>query len=154
MPIDVFISYAHKDKKMRDELITHLAVLRLQGLIQHWYDGDIVPGTEWEPQIMEHLNNAHMILLLISARFIASEFCYGIELQTAMARHDEGKARVIPILLYPCVWNNTPFAKLQALPTGVKPVAQWPSRDEALTDVVKGIKRVIQDLSAGAKGHS
>ena len=102
---------------------------------------------------MEHLNNAHMILLLISARFIASEFCYSIELQTAMARHDAGKARVIPVLLYPCEWDNTPFAKLQALPTGAKPVERWPSRDDALTDVVKGIKRVLQDLSIGTNGH-
>lgn len=154
MPFDVFISYSHKDQEMREELVTHLAVLRYQGLIQHWYDGDIVPGTEWGPQIMEQLNNAHIILLLISARFIASEFCYSIELQAAMARHDAGKARVIPILLYPCDWSETPFAKLKALPLDGKPVDDWPSRDRALTDVVKGIRRVIQNLTEGQNSHS
>ena len=154
MPFDMFISYSHKDQKMREELETHLAVLRRQGLIRHWYDGDIVPGTEWGSLTMGHLNNAHIILLLISARFIASEFCYSIELQAAMARHDAGKARVIPILLYPCDWSDTPFAKLKALPFDGKPVDEWSSRDKALTDVVKGIRRVIQDLSADPNGHS
>jgi hypothetical protein len=154
MPYDVFISYSHKDKKMRDELETHLAVLRRQGLIRHWYDCDIVPGTEWGSLTMEHLNSAHIILLLISARFIASEFCYSIELEAAMTRHEARKAHVIPILLYPCDWSDTPFAKLKALPFDGKPVDEWSSHDKALTDVAKGIRRVIQDLSAGPPVHS
>lgn len=154
MPFDMFISYSHKDQAMREDLETHLAVLRRQDLIRHWYDGDIVPGAEWGPLTLEQLNNAHIILLLISARFIASEFCYSIELQAAMARHDAGKARVIPILLYSCDWSDTPFAKLKALPLDGKPVDDWSSRDKALTDVVKGIRRVIQHLSTDLNGHS
>ena len=152
MSYDVFISYSHKDTRMRNELASHLAVLRHQDLIRDWYDGDIVPGTEWEPLTMEQLNTAQIILLLISARFIASTFCYSIELKAAMARHDAGTARVIPILLSDCEWGDTPFAKLKVLPYDGKPVTKWPLRDAAYTDIVQGIKRVIQDLKT--KGHS
>ncbi len=151
MLFDVFISYSHKDKELRDELGSHLAILRRQDLIRNWYDGDIIPGTEWEPQIMEHLHNARIILLLISARFIASDFCYSIELNEAMSKHDSREARVVPVVLYPCDWSGTPFAKLKALPADGKPVVQWPSNDEAFTDVVKGIRRVIQDLNPNTK---
>lgn len=64
MAFEVFISYSHKDKVLRDELATHLSNLRNQKLISDWFDGDIVPGTEWKKQILEHLNTAKIILLL------------------------------------------------------------------------------------------
>lgn len=88
MAFDIFISYSHKDEKLRKEFETHLSNLRNQGLLHDWYDGKIQPGTEWETQILEHLRTAHIILLLISANFMASPFCTSIELKEAIARHD------------------------------------------------------------------
>lgn len=149
MPFEIFISYSHRDRKLRDELVTHLSTLRRQGLISNWYDGDINAGTEWKEQIMEHLNSAHIIVLLISAHFIASDFCHSIELQEAMARHDAHKARVIPVIIRTCDWQDESFVKLKVLPTDGKPVDKWSTHDEAFTDVVKGIRKVIQDLSFG-----
>lgn len=146
MPLDVFISYSHKDRKLRDELAVHLSNLRNQKVITDWFDGDIVEGTEWEPQILAHLQSAQIILLLISAHFLASKFCYGIEMTQAIARHDAGQARVIPIILRPVDLNDSPFAKLQSLPTERKPVSQWRSHDEAFANVVRGIRRAIEDL--------
>lgn len=146
MPLDVFISYAHKDRKLRDELAEHLSNLRNQQVIQDWYDGDIVEGTEWESQILQHLHSAQIILLLISSSFLASKFCYSTELTEAIARHDAGQARVIPIILRQVDWSGTPFSKLQVLPAYGKPVNQWRSHDEAFTDIVRGIRRSIEDL--------
>ena len=151
MAFDVFISYAHKDLAYLKELETHLANLKRQNIIAAWYDGDIKPGTEWETQIMQHLNNAQIILLLVSADFINSDFCYGIELQQALARHDDGQARVIPIIVRPVDWTGAPFAKLLALPKDAKPVIKWPSRDEAFLNIVQGIRRAIDDLAGKAK---
>lgn len=148
MACEVFISYAHKDRKFLDELATHLSNLRNQGVISDWHDGDILPGTEWKPQIMDHLQTAQIILLLISADFMASKFCYSIELQEAIARHDADQARVIPILLRPTDWEGAPFAKLQMLPSDAKPVNAWSSRDAAFKNVVTGIRRAIQNLNA------
>ncbi len=147
MAFDIFISYSHKDKKFREELETHLSNLRRQNIINDWHDGDILPGSEWEPQIQEHLNTAQIILLLISSDFIASDFCYSTELQQAIARHNAHQACVLPIILRPVDWDGAPFSKIQALPTYGKPVSTWKNRDEAFKDIIQGIRRAIQDLA-------
>src|SRR5438067_35179 len=113
MALDVFISYSHKDWPLRDELATHLSNLRRQGLISDWFDGDIAPGAEWKEQILTHLNKAQIILLLISADFMASEFCYSIAMQQAIARHQAKQAKVIPIILRPTDWEGAPFSDLK-----------------------------------------
>jgi len=153
MTITAFISYSRKDRKYRERLEVHLGNLRNQLLIQTWYDGDIGPGTEWEPQIMEHLKSAQIILLLISADFLASPFCYSIELKQAIARHDAHQARVLPILLRPLDWKGAPFAKLNLLPSEGKAVTTWKRQDDAFTDIAKGIRRAIEELQTGSTSH-
>src|SRR2546430_10958685 len=81
--ITVFYSYAHADKRLRKQLETHLGLLRQQGLIATWHDRQIVPGTDWAQEIDTHLATAHVILLLISPDFLASNYCYGVELRKA-----------------------------------------------------------------------
>src|SRR5216683_4962209 len=115
MALEVFISYSHQDKDLRGELEKHLASLKRQQLIISWYDGDIIPGTEWQQEIVQHLNSAQIILLLVSADFMDSDFCYSIEMEQAIARHDADRARVIPIILRPTDWKGAPFEKLQVL---------------------------------------
>src|SRR5437660_9443715 len=115
-PLNVFYSYAHKDEKLRDELGKHLYPLKRQGLIVDWYDRDISAGKEWEQEIDTHLTTSHIILLLISPDFVASDYCYGIEMKCALERHEARNARVIPILLKSVDWQGTPFRKLQVLP--------------------------------------
>src|SRR6266568_709473 len=141
MSIDVFISYSHADGELRNELAKHLSILRNHGTINDWFDGDIIEGSEWEQQLTDHLNTAQIILLLVSVDFLASNFCYNIEMKRALARHDVGEARVIPIILRPADWKSTPFAKLKALPTDGKAVTLWRTYDEDFVDIVKGIKR-------------
>jgi tetratricopeptide (TPR) repeat protein len=147
-PVEVFYSYAHEDASWLNELEKHLSLLRRQGLITAWHDRHILPGTDWSQAIDEHLERASVILLLISADFLASDYCYGIEMRRALERHQANEARVIPILLRPVDWKDAPFARLQALPTAAKPITTWRNRDEAFTDVASGIRRVIEDLSS------
>jgi tetratricopeptide (TPR) repeat protein len=152
MAIEVFISYSHQDQSLRTELEKHLSNLKRQNIITSWYDGDIIPGVELEPEIMNHLKRAQIILLLVSADFIASDFCYTKELKEAFARHDANQARIIPILLRPTDWQGTPFSKLKMLPTDAKAVTRWPTLDDAFEDVVTGIRAAIDDLIS--KGQS
>jgi hypothetical protein len=155
MPYEVFISYAHEDRPYLNELIAHLKVLQRQNLINIWKDADISPGTEWRTQIMGRLNSAQIILLLISTDFMNSDFCYSIEMDQAIKRHDADQARVIPIFLRPVYWKGTPFEKIDALPLNtnkdVKPVASWTRRDEAYINIVGGIRRAIDDLKKKGK---
>jgi DNA-binding NarL/FixJ family response regulator len=144
--LEVFFSYAHKDEALRDKLVTHLSTLKRQGAITDWHDRLISPGAEWVGQIDNHLNAAGIILLLISPDFIASDYCYGVELVRAMERHQAGQARVIPIILRPVDWTGTPFSKLQALPKDGKPITIWANEDEAFLDVAKGLRRITEQV--------
>ena len=108
MILEVFLSYAHQDQQFRNELDKHLSNLRRQGIISSWSDGDIAPGTEWRRQVMNHLDTARIILLLISADFMASDFCYSIEMTRALERHQAKEARVLPIILRPTDWKEAP----------------------------------------------
>ncbi|HEV2655399.1 MAG TPA: toll/interleukin-1 receptor domain-containing protein, partial [Ktedonobacteraceae bacterium] len=145
--INVFISYAHEDEALLRQLQTHLSPLKRQGLIATWYDRQIVAGSNWAGEIDAHLEQASIILLLVSADFLASDYCYEVEMTSALARHEAGQARVIPIALRPVDWQGAPFAHLQALPTDAQPITRWTDRDEAWTNVAAGIRRAIEDLS-------
>jgi tetratricopeptide (TPR) repeat protein len=147
IPIEVFYSYAHEDKALRHELEKHLSLLHRQGLISSWHDRQIVPGTDWAKAINEHLETASLILLLISADFLASDYCYGIEMERALQRHEAGVARVIPILVRPVNWQGAPFEHLQSLPTDTRPITTWDNQDEGFANIATGIRQAIEDLT-------
>jgi hypothetical protein len=145
-PIEIFFSYAHEDEDWRKKLEKSLRTLQRQGYIQGWHDRNILAGSEWKREIMTRLNTAPIILLLVSQDFIDSDFCWDIELQQAMQRHKDGTALVIPIIVRPADWQKTAFAQLQALPQDGKPLSTWPNEDEALLQVARGIRQVVEGL--------
>src|SRR2546423_8296044 len=108
--IEIFCCYAHKDAALLADLKAHSALLQRQGLISVWADTNISPGSNWEQEIEKHLNAAHIILLLVSSDFMASDYCYSKEMQQAIERHNRGEAIVIPIILRPVYWQGPPFA--------------------------------------------
>jgi hypothetical protein len=110
----IFFSYSHVDEALRDRLERGLAMLHHEGLIESWHDRRIIAGDELDPAI--DLEKADVILLLVSPDFLASRYCFGIELRRAMERHKARTARVIPVILRPCEWNRAPFADLLAAP--------------------------------------
>jgi hypothetical protein len=142
-PVRIFISYAHEDDKLREQLMTALALLRRQGLIAPWQDRSIRPGDEWERAIDENLEAADIVLLLVSPDFVASDYIYGKELERALERHASGDARVVPVILRPADWTSAPLGRLQAVPKDAKPVTTWANRDEAWADVVQRIRALI-----------
>ncbi|WP_437305670.1 TIR domain-containing protein [Sorangium sp. So ce388] len=147
-PLRLFFSYSHKDEALRDELETHLALLKREGLLQSWHDRRIAAGDEWAGQIDRNLDEAEVILLLVSADFLASDYCFDNEMTRALARHDAGQACVIPVILRKTDWQSAPFAKLQALPKDARPITLWQDRDEAWHDVALGIRHAIEVLRA------
>ncbi len=129
--VKIFYCYAHEDKAFHDDLDLHLSQLKRQHTLTSWSDREILPGMEWEKEIDLHLNTADLILLLVSPHFMASEYCYGIEMKRALEQHEAGHIRVIPIIIRPVDWEEAPFHTLQVLPTDAKPVSLWQDRDEA-----------------------
>ena len=145
--IEIFFSYSDQDEELRDELEKHIAILKQSGVITGWHHRKIGAGREWKHEIDTHLNQAHLILLLVSADFIASDYCYDIEVQRAMERHEAGEVCVIPVILRPVDWHEAPFSKLQALPTKAKLVTTWENQDQAFRNVAQGIRKVIKTLT-------
>ncbi len=145
-PLNVFTAYAHNDEALRDELHKQLIALEQVGLIKVWYDREILPGQEWDHVIHNNLATADVILLLISADFIASDYCTNIEMKTALARHANGEATVIPIILRKCMWHLGPLGNLQALPKNAEPVTsdKWDTIDDAFNNVAEGIAKLCQ----------
>lgn len=140
----IFFSYSHKDEFLRDELETHLKLLQRQSVISTWHDRKIFAGTEWDREIDNRIERAHIILLLISADFLASDYCWDKEVKRAMERHNSGEATVVPVLLRSCDWQDAPFSKLEGLPTEMKPVTLWEDRDVAWTAVAQGIRTIAE----------
>ena len=147
-PLTLFVSYSHGDEALKDDLVMHLANLKRQGQIRAWQDRDIEAGAEWDAAIKQQLETAEIILLLITARFINSDYCYDLEMQRALQRHAAGTARVIPIILKPCDWQGSPFSHLQVLPKDAKPVTKWDDPDEAFLNVVQGLRKAVETLQA------
>jgi hypothetical protein len=146
MAIDVFYSYSHRDEELRNQLENHLQSLQRGGLIRDWHDRQIGAGSEWKNQIDRNLRSADIVLLLVSSDFLASDYCYDIELKLALERHERGEAVVVPILIRPVDWENTPFARFQALPRDGRAVTLWANRDEAFASIARAIRELATAL--------
>ena len=145
--LQVFRSYSHEDEELRKELDKHLAVLRRQGIISSWDDRRIGPGEEIHGEISAHLEDADIVLLLVSADFLASDYCYDIEMKRAMERHKQGLARVIPVILRPCDWHDAPFGILMACPNDGKPVVNHKTHDDGFLQVAQAVRQVAVEKS-------
>ncbi len=149
--IAIFCCYAREDEVLFNALQKRLSLLQRENRISVWHTEDISPGTEPEQQIKKYLNEANIILLLMSSD---SLYRYDSEMKDAMARHEQNETRVIPIILRPVAWpplENSLFGRLQALPKGAKPITTWENEDEAWKDVTEGINRVVNELRESRK---
>lgn len=144
--LKIFLSYAHEDEAMKEQLDRNLIGLKRSEKVDVWQDRQLLAGTEWDSSIEHEMATADIILLLISVDFNNSQYIWDKELKTALERHEKNEARVIPVILRPCDWGDMPYAKLQALPTGAKPISSFSNTDEAYTDVAKGIRAVVEYL--------
>lgn len=146
--LNVFISYSHNDERQLSKLKKHLSPLRRNKLIAEWTDRNISPGKNFGDAIDQHLSGASIILLFVTADFINSDYCYDVELLQALAQHDNGVSRVIPIIAKPCAWHSLPFGNLLALPKDGKAITTWGNQDAAYLNVVNGIEQTINELTS------
>lgn len=136
--LTIFISYSHKDIDHLERLNVHFAPLRDYHNIVSWDDQRIKPGDQWESEIKKSFQGAGIVFVLVSADYLNSPYCK-MELQWAL---DEKKL-VIPILLEPCLWQETPIKNIQVLPQGAKPITLWDNIEEAYANVAAGIRSLI-----------
>src|SRR5438093_885611 len=125
-----------------NEVRRQLVIYERLGKIVKWHDRQIPAGMEWESKIDERLRHSHVILLFVSPAFLESRYCWDVEVKVALERHERGEARVIPIIIRPCLWEAAPFATLEALPRDAKPLSQFEDRDQATLDIARTIVQV------------
>jgi hypothetical protein len=153
--LNIFFAYSREDSDLRERLDKHLSGLKRRNYINTWFDGQIEAGTEWEKEIDFALSKADIILLLISADFIASDYCFDVEMKKAISRHEKGDAVIIPIILHPCDWSDLPFSKIQGLPQNGKAITSenWKSPEFALSEIAKSIKETVESLRQTKNKH-
>jgi internalin A len=142
----LFVSYSHKDESSREELETHLKILHRENVINSWSDRLIDPGERWKDKIDDNLERADIILLLISADFIASDYCYELEMKKALQLHGDGKAHVVPVIVQDCNWRSARFSNLQVLPKDGIAVTLWPNQAQAWRNVSEGIQKIAENI--------
>jgi hypothetical protein len=151
-----FISYTHSDEALKDEFLKHLAPLKREGLISVWHDRMLNPGDHLDQNIQAELASSDLVVLLVSAGFIHSEYCFEEEMQRAFSRQRDGKAKVVALILRPCQWQNVPvgdgmtLSSFLAVPKDGKPVTKWADIDEAMDDAAGAIRRLILRQSSAA----
>jgi len=150
-PIKVFFSYSHKDTDFMKHLSVHLAPLRRLEKIEVWTDKAIQAGEEWDVEIENNLRDSNVILLLVSADFVASSYIWKKEIPMALKLEKETKARVVPIYLRPFDFSGLNFSKNQMIPKdsgeNLKAISQWENMDEAYMEVAGKIREVIESFN-------
>lgn len=147
----VFLSYSHKDEKELNRLNTHLADLKHLNLIETWHDRKIMGGSNWEQAILQELEQADVILLLVSPDFIASSFCRCTEMNRAIQRDREGNALVIPVALKPVAKFPKEILHLQGVPRDLKPVTKYQPIDDGYIAAVTLITEALEAFAAKPK---
>ena len=144
--IKVFFSYSHKDEKYKDDLLAHLSPLIRREFIDSWDDRKTSAGDEWETEVLHHIDEADIILCLLSANYIHSDYCFNVEVQRARKRREGEGVTVIPILLKAFNWQETEFHKLQIVPRNHKAILSQSNRSQAFADVAMEIGWVVNSL--------
>jgi hypothetical protein len=144
--LKVFISYSHKDEEFKDDLVTMLAGLQNQGVIDAWQDRRIEEGDEWYESIQTAMNDCDLAILLVSQHFIASRFIKDEELPHLLQRRRDDGLRIVPIIVRPCKWQSEPSLKgIQGLPKDGKAVITFSKdngeRDQVWTDIATAIEK-------------
>jgi hypothetical protein len=151
--VKVFLSYAHRDEELKEQLGVHLGILKREGVIDLWQDRQIGAGRDVHAAIGDSLEAADIVLLLVSPDFLASDYCFEIEMKRALARHQSGAARVIPVILRLCDWHRSPIGHLRATPKDGMPVSKFPDRDEAFLQVSRDIRGAAEEIRKAWQGR-
>ncbi|TEU11304.1 MAG: toll/interleukin-1 receptor domain-containing protein [Anaerolineales bacterium] len=120
----VFISYSHKDEHWKDRLRPHLGVLEQQDRITIWDDRRFDAGAEWYNEIQQAMERAAVAVCLISADYLASDFCVKEEVPYLPERRDKEGLHIFPVIVKPCVWQTVGWlSRMQARPKDGRPLS-------------------------------
>lgn len=150
--VKVFLSYSHADEKFKEKLDQHLAPLKRNGKITTWNDRKLLPGSKLDEKIKEQLRQADIIIFMVSASFLDSDYCCETEMQEALEREKNGECKILPVIVRPCIWDETILKNFLALPEDGKAINKYDNEDEAYTEIAKGVKDIIEEIRKSWQG--
>ena len=119
----IFISYSHKDQEIFERLMVHLKALERFENFTIWTDMKIEPGHNWYSEMKKEIRKANIVILLISADYISSDFIMRDEFSNIFEREIGSDLKIIPIIVKPCFWKKIPFIRVhQVFPQDGKPL--------------------------------
>jgi hypothetical protein len=140
----IFISYSKSDIDYLNALKAHLSPLLRSKKASIWYDERLEPGSFWDDEIKEQLQEADIVLFLVSPQFLGTDYIWDQELTPIIEKSRQKLTTAIPVILRPCDWQNTELRHLGALPYKAKPVSEYPNQDAAYLEIVQGVRAVIE----------
>src|SRR5690606_743798 len=123
--VKIFISYTHRDEATLERLHVHLAMLRRDGIIDEWYDREILGGATIDEEVERNLNTSEIFVALVTPDFLNSDYCYDTEMAMAIEKHGRAELQIVPVVAEPCDWQNSPLRRFKALPKDGRPISEW-----------------------------
>ncbi len=116
----VFISYSHADAEWNERIV---GVLRSHG-IEVWDDSKLRRGDSWVERTRMAIDNAQVVVLLISPRYFDSETIQGREIPYLLAQ----KTRLFPVLVDYCAWEKVDWlSRIHMFSADKRPLAAMDS---------------------------
>jgi len=144
--VKIFFSYAHEDREYLNEFKDYIKIFERNGLVERWDDNELVVGEKWDNTIKDKIYSADIVVFLLSASSLASDYINDYELKIAFELNDMDEVYVIPIIIKDCLWDMTGFSDFQILPIDGKAVNSWRLREEAWTATARGLKKAIDNI--------
>jgi hypothetical protein len=141
----VFISYAHEDSEFVDEMRPHLKILEKRGIVC-WNDTKLKSGEKWDARIKEEMSKAKVIVFLVSASFLASDYISRDELPPALTAAESEGAELLWIPARTCdLDDEKSITQYQAIGDPKTPLESCglPERNTIYTKLSKRIKEIL-----------
>ena len=141
--------HAQQDQAFCQALENHLSSLGQEGLLQDWGEGALLGGDEIAAQLQAELARADVVVILLSADFLAAEHSQA-QIDLVLAEREKRPLIIVPIVVRAVDWLRSRLGRFYALPRNGKPVASWDRADDAWFDVVEGLRRLIRTDAAAS----
>lgn len=147
--VKIFIAYSKDDREYKDQLLTHLELLKKEGDVETWDDSQIMIGSQWDQVIKDNLKESDIVLFLVSADSMASKYVQEREIKYAIKRAEEGKVILVPIIIKHCHWRPLKIGNYQALPKNLAPITdikKWFDLNEAYLHITEELVEIINEV--------
>ena len=152
-PVKVFISYAHEDEAFKVKLEKHLSMLKRRGMLDTWNDRELNVGDEWDVEIKAALHEADIVLFLLSADALASDYIHDVEIKKALENYKQNKTTIIPVLLRPCSFRDSPLSHFKSLPEKRESIQEYPNQDDAFMEIYNHLRQLAIQIEHAKQAH-